>query len=79
VDEFDLEGVEEALIGALYLRGELASCLRDRTPSPPAMSRSEVSAKPREDQFAGSGGGQHWAVIASLIETCKLNGVQPHT
>ena len=29
--------------------------------------------------FAGSdGGGEHWAIIASLIETCKLNGVDPH-
>jgi transposase len=29
--------------------------------------------------FAGSdGGGEHWAVIASLIETCKLNGVEPY-
>ncbi len=29
--------------------------------------------------FAGSdGGGQHWAVVASLIETCKLNGVDPY-
>jgi transposase len=28
--------------------------------------------------FAGSdGGASHWAVIASLIETCKLNGVDP--
>jgi hypothetical protein len=28
--------------------------------------------------FAGSdGGGEHWAVIASLIETCKLIGVEP--
>jgi transposase len=28
--------------------------------------------------FAGSDdGGDHWAVIASLIETCKLNGVNP--
>ena len=28
--------------------------------------------------FAGSdGGGEHWAVIASLIETCILNGVDP--
>jgi hypothetical protein len=28
--------------------------------------------------FAGSdGGGEHWAVIASLIETCKLNNVEP--
>jgi hypothetical protein len=28
--------------------------------------------------FAGSdGGGEHWAVVASLIETCKLIGVEP--
>ena len=28
--------------------------------------------------FAGSdGGGDHWAVLASLIETCKLNAVDP--
>ena len=28
--------------------------------------------------FAGSdGGGEHWGVIASLIETCKLNNVDP--
>ena len=29
--------------------------------------------------FAGSDeGGTNWAIIASLIETCKLNGVHPH-
>lgn len=29
--------------------------------------------------FAGSdGGAEHWAVIASLIETCKLTGIEPH-
>ena len=28
--------------------------------------------------FAGSDeGGANWAVIASLIETCKLNGINP--
>ena len=28
--------------------------------------------------FAGSdGGGEHWATIASLIETCKINGIEP--
>ena len=28
--------------------------------------------------FAGSdGGADHWAVVASLVETCKLNGVEP--
>lgn len=29
--------------------------------------------------FAGSDeGGANWAIVASLIETCKLNGVNPH-
>jgi transposase len=29
--------------------------------------------------FAGSDeGGASWAIVASLIETCKLNGVNPH-
>ena len=27
---------------------------------------------------ASDGGGAHWAVIASLIETCKLMGIEPH-
>lgn len=28
--------------------------------------------------FAGSGGGaEHWAVVASLVETCKINDVDP--
>jgi transposase len=26
---------------------------------------------------AGEGGGEHWAIIASLVETCKLCGVDP--
>jgi transposase len=29
--------------------------------------------------FAGSdGGGIRWAIVCSLIETCKLNGVEPY-
>jgi hypothetical protein len=28
--------------------------------------------------FVGSdGGAEHWAIVASLIETCKLNAVEP--
>jgi transposase len=28
--------------------------------------------------FAGSdGGGHHWAIVASLVATAKLNGVEP--
>ena len=30
--------------------------------------------------FAGSDeGGDNWAVIATLIENCKITGVNPHT
>ena len=34
--------------------------------------------EPENALFAGSdGGAEHWATIASLIETCKLNDVDP--
>jgi transposase len=30
--------------------------------------------------FVGSDrGGEHWAIIASLVGTCRLNDVNPHT
>ncbi|MDR6955793.1 hypothetical protein J2X65_005176 [Ancylobacter sp. 3268] len=33
---------------------------------------------PKDAPFAGSdGGAEYWAVIASLVETCKLNGIDP--
>ena len=32
----------------------------------------------RHHDVASDGGGENWAVIASLVETCKLNGVDPH-
>jgi transposase len=44
----------------------------ERSIRPIALSRKNAL-------FAGSDeGGANWAVIASLIETCKLNGVNPH-
>lgn len=40
----------------------------------PAMALNRKNAL-----FAGSDdGGDNWAVIATLIECCKLNGVNPH-
>lgn len=44
------------------------------------MHNGSVIALNRKNAlFAGSdSSGAHWAVIASLIETCKLNGVNPH-
>jgi transposase len=53
-------------------RIEIDSNVVERTIRPIALNRKNAL-------FAGSdGGGEHWAVIASLIETCKLVGVEPH-
>jgi transposase len=52
-------------------RIELDSNTVERAIRPIALNRKNAL-------FAGSdGGGQHWAVLASLVETCKLNGVEP--
>jgi transposase len=50
---------------------EIDSNVVERSIRPIALNRKNAL-------FAGSdGGGEHWAVIASLIETCKLNAVDP--
>jgi transposase len=52
-------------------RVELDSNTVERAIRPLALNRKNAL-------FAGSDdGGDHWAVIASLIETCKLNGIDP--
>lgn len=52
-------------------RIEIDSNAVERTIRPIALNRKNAL-------FAGSdGGAEHWAVIASLIETCKLNRVDP--
>ena len=52
-------------------RIEIDSNVVERSIRPIALNRKNAL-------FAGSdGGGKHWAVIASLIETCKLCGVEP--
>ena len=53
-------------------RIEINSNVVERSIRPIALNRKNAL-------FAGSdGGAESWAVIASLIETCKLNGVDPH-
>ena len=53
-------------------RIEIDSNTVERSIRPLALNRKNAL-------FAGSdGGGDNWAVIASLIETCKLNGVDPY-
>ena len=50
---------------------ELDNNMVERAIRPIALNRKNAL-------FAGSdGGGEHWATIASLVETCKLNGVDP--
>jgi len=52
-------------------RIELDSNIVERSIRPLALNRKNAL-------FAGSdGGAEHWATIASLIETCKLNSVDP--
>jgi hypothetical protein len=54
-------------------RIEIDSNVVERSIRPIALNRKNAL-------FAGSdGGGEHWAVIASLIETCKLCNVEPQT
>ena len=52
-------------------RIEIDSNVVERAIKPIALNRKNAL-------FAGSdGGGQHWATIASLVETAKLNGLDP--
>jgi transposase len=52
-------------------RIEIDSNVVERAIRPIALNRKNAL-------FAGSdGGGENWAIVASLIETCKLNGVDP--
>jgi transposase len=54
-------------------RIEIDSNVVERSIQPIALNRKNAL-------FAGSDdGGAHWAIIASLIETCKLNAINPQT
>lgn len=52
-------------------RIEIDNNIVERSIRPLALTRKNAL-------FAGSdGGAEHWAIVASLIETCKLNGIDP--
>lgn len=54
-------------------RVEIDSNSVERSIRPLAVTRKNAL-------FAGNdGGGEHWATVASLVETCKLNDVDPQT
>jgi transposase len=43
-----------------------------------AITAAIPAANRKNALFAGSdGGAEHWAAVASLIETCKLNDIDP--
>jgi len=53
-------------------RVEIDNNTVERTIRPIALNRKNAL-------FAGhDAGAENWAVIASLIETCKMNGIDPH-
>ena len=55
-----------------------ASDIGPQHPARHGQNDREIALGRKNHLFAGSdGGGEHWAVIASLIETCKMNGVDP--
>jgi transposase len=44
-----------------------------------SSARSDPTLNRKNALFAGSdGGGENWAILATLIETCKLSRVDPH-
>lgn len=54
-------------------RAELDSNTVERSIRPLALNRKNAL-------FAGSDeGGDNWAIIATLIENCKIAGINPHT
>jgi transposase len=54
-------------------RIDLDSNIVERSMRPQVLTRKNAL-------FAGhDGGAQNWAIAASLIETCKLNGIDPYT
>jgi len=56
-----------------------ASGNRLRLPARHGQNDPAIALNRKNALFAGSdGGAAHWATVASLIETCKLNGVEPY-
>jgi transposase len=51
-----------------------------RPPARHGQNDRAIALNRKKALFAGSdGGGEHWAILASLIETCKLNRVDPQS
>jgi len=49
------------------------------TPARHGQNERVIALGRKNHLFAGSdGGGARWATVCSLIETCKMNGVEPY-
>jgi hypothetical protein len=61
-----------------YDRNRDATGNEPPTPRRHGQNERAIALNRKNALFAGSDhGGEHWAVIASLIETCKLNDLDP--
>ena len=64
---------------ARFARKAGASDSERRHPARHGHNDCEIALNRKNALFAGSDeGGANWVIIASLIETCKLSGVNPH-
>jgi transposase len=53
---------------------------RLRLPARHGQNDRAIALNRKNALFAGSdGGGEHWAILASLIEICKLHRLDPQT
>ena len=70
-----------ALLGGPLLYGQNTDAICNELPPLARHGQNErgVALNRNNALFAGSGGGpDNWAVIATLAENCKLNGIEPH-
>jgi hypothetical protein len=57
-----------------------ATCSGSLLPARYGQNGPATALNRKNALFAGSdGGGEHWAILASLVETAKLNAVDPQT
>ena len=69
-------GVEEGGTAGDLVRPPFAACLK---PAPERAFSCSWAMNRRNALFAGHDeGGRNWARFASLIGTCKMNGVEPY-
>src|SRR4051794_5739693 len=52
---------------------------RRRTRPLPSQPSCPCHQRGQHDGHVSDGGGEHWAIVASLVATAKLNGVEPLT